>query len=66
MDNAVENEIRPVTLGRKNYLFCGNPTGPRSLRPSPPCSIRQSSWPRPSSDWTSCIASSGGKADSAT
>ena len=20
----VENEIRPITLGRKNYLFCGN------------------------------------------
>ena len=24
LDNAVENEIRPVTLGWKNYLFCGN------------------------------------------
>ena len=22
--NLAENEIRPVTLGRKNYLFCGN------------------------------------------
>ena len=24
MDNLAENEIRPITLGRKNYLFCGN------------------------------------------
>jgi hypothetical protein len=24
LDNLAENEIRPVTLGRKNYLFCGN------------------------------------------
>lgn len=25
LDNKLaENEIRPVTLGRKNYLFCGN------------------------------------------
>ncbi len=23
-NNLVENEIRPITLGRKNYLFCGN------------------------------------------
>ncbi len=23
-NNLAENEIRPVTLGRKNYLFCGN------------------------------------------
>ena len=23
-NNLGENEIRPVTLGRKNYLFCGN------------------------------------------
>jgi len=23
-DNLAENEIRPITLGRKNYLFCGN------------------------------------------
>ena len=22
--NLAENEIRPITLGRKNYLFCGN------------------------------------------
>lgn len=22
--NLTENEIRPITLGRKNYLFCGN------------------------------------------
>ena len=24
LDNLAENEIRPITLGRKNYLFCGN------------------------------------------
>ena len=24
LDNFIENEIRPITLGRKNYLFCGN------------------------------------------
>ena len=23
-NNLTENEIRPITLGRKNYLFCGN------------------------------------------
>lgn len=23
-NNLAENEIRPITLGRKNYLFCGN------------------------------------------
>ena len=23
-NNAAENEIRPITLGRKNYMFCGN------------------------------------------
>lgn len=23
-NNLVENVIRPITLGRKNYLFCGN------------------------------------------
>ena len=23
-NNLVENEIRPITLGRKSYLFCGN------------------------------------------
>lgn len=23
-DSLVENVIRPITLGRKNYLFCGN------------------------------------------
>ncbi len=23
-DNPVENSIRPLALGRKNYLFCGN------------------------------------------
>ena len=23
-NNLAENAIRPVTLGRKNYLFCGN------------------------------------------
>ena len=23
-NNLAENEIRPLTLGRKNYLFCGN------------------------------------------
>ena len=23
-NNLAENEIRPVTLGRKNYMFCGN------------------------------------------
>ena len=24
LDNAWENEIRSITIGRKNYLFCGN------------------------------------------
>lgn len=24
LDNLVENEIRPITLGRKNYLFYGS------------------------------------------
>lgn len=23
-DNARENSVRPLALGRKNYLFCGN------------------------------------------
>jgi hypothetical protein len=23
-NNLAENTIRPITLGRKNYLFCGN------------------------------------------
>jgi transposase len=23
-NNLIENAIRPLTLGRKNYLFCGN------------------------------------------
>ena len=23
-NNLAENEMRPITLGRKNYLFCGN------------------------------------------
>ena len=23
-DNRIENAIRPLALGRKNYLFCGN------------------------------------------
>ena len=23
-NNLAENEIRPITLGRKNYMFCGN------------------------------------------
>ena len=23
-NNLAENEIRPITLGIKNYLFCGN------------------------------------------
>jgi len=26
-NNLVENAIRPVALGRKNYLFAGSPTG---------------------------------------
>ena len=26
-NNAVENSIRPITLGRKNYLFSGNDSG---------------------------------------
>ncbi|HNR28680.1 MAG TPA: transposase domain-containing protein [Bacteroidales bacterium] len=24
MDNLIENAIRPLVLGRKKYLFCGN------------------------------------------
>ena len=24
MDNGIENAIRPLAIGRKNYLFCGN------------------------------------------
>ena len=23
-NNLAENELRPITLGRKNYMFCGN------------------------------------------
>ncbi len=23
-NNLIENTIRPLVLGRKNYLFCGN------------------------------------------
>ena len=23
-DNLIENAIRPLAIGRKNYLFCGN------------------------------------------
>ena len=23
-DNLIENSVRPLALGRKNYLFCGN------------------------------------------
>ena len=23
-NNLIENSVRPVALGRKNYLFCGN------------------------------------------
>ncbi|MBQ9529956.1 MAG: transposase, partial [Bacteroidales bacterium] len=23
-DNMVENSIRPLAIGRKNYLFCGD------------------------------------------
>ena len=26
-NNGVENAIRPITLGRKNYLFSGNNSG---------------------------------------
>lgn len=25
-NNLAENEIRPIMLGRKNYLFCDKPT----------------------------------------
>ncbi|MDP4269607.1 MAG: transposase, partial [Bacteroidota bacterium] len=28
-NNGVENAIRPITLGRKNYLFSGNDSGSR-------------------------------------
>ena len=31
-NNLAENEIRPITLGRKNYLFCGNHESPRPRR----------------------------------
>jgi len=24
LDNLAENAIRPIAVGRKNYLFCGN------------------------------------------
>ena len=24
LDNAIENSVRPIAFGRKNYLFCGN------------------------------------------
>lgn len=23
-NNLIENSVRPIALGRKNYLFCGN------------------------------------------
>ena len=26
-NNLMEQAIRPITLGRKNYLFCGNKEG---------------------------------------
>lgn len=28
-NNLIENQIRPVALGRKNYLFAGSPNGAR-------------------------------------
>lgn len=30
-NNLAENEIRPITLGRKNYLFCGNHTAAENM-----------------------------------
>ena len=30
-NNLAENEIRPITLGRKNYLFCGNHEAARNM-----------------------------------
>ena len=24
LDNLIENSVRPIAIGRKNYLFCGN------------------------------------------
>lgn len=30
-NNLSENEIRPITLGRKNYLFCGNHDAARNM-----------------------------------
>jgi transposase len=30
-NNLVENAIRPVALGRKNYLFAGSPEGAHRL-----------------------------------
>ena len=29
--HLAENEIRPITLGRKNYLFCGNHEAARNM-----------------------------------
>ena len=29
-NNASENSLRPVTLGRKNWLFCNTPRGAKS------------------------------------
>jgi len=30
-NNLAENEIRPITLGRKNYLFCGNDSAAENM-----------------------------------
>lgn len=30
-NNLAENAIRPITLGRKNYLFCGNHDAARNM-----------------------------------
>ena len=31
-NNLAENAIRPITLGRKNYLFCGNDEAAENMR----------------------------------
>jgi len=42
-NNICERSIRPVTLGRKNYLFMGS-KGAVTLLPSPIPSLRPATW----------------------
>lgn len=45
-NNPIENAIRPICLGRRNWLFVGSERAGSALRPSRAC------WPPPASmDW---------------